>query len=162
MGDIYVEQIVKRKKTKVDLLKKILLIIAVTLSIFLGLGRPLWFILTIILIVVSAIVFRNMNIEYEYIYFNGELDIDRICGKQSRKRVYSTDINEVLVVAPLGSLELQQYRKEKGFDYSSKRPEANVYELVSNHRGKRVKIAFEPNEKMLKGMHMMAPRKVFM
>ena len=89
MSDFLTEQLVKRSTTNFTLLKKIGLIVATVLSTFLILGvHPMFVWVTIIMIVLDVILFQRMNIEFEYIFFNGELDIDKIINKKSRKILF--------------------------------------------------------------------------
>jgi hypothetical protein len=100
-------------------------------------------------------------VEYEYIYFNGELDIDRILGMEARKRVITISAKEMEVLAPTGSPELRPYQQLKVYDCSSK-TENKTYEIVAKLKGENVRIIFEPNDIILEGMRFYAPRKVFL
>ena len=80
---------------------------------------------------------------------------------QSRKRVFSTSMKEVEVVAPSGSVELHPYQRTKTLDFSTQNPDDKVYEMVTLFKGETVKVLFNPNEKILNGMKNLAPRKVF-
>lgn len=37
------------------------------------------------MIVIDVLMFRNLNVEYEYVFVNGDLDIDKIMNKARRK-----------------------------------------------------------------------------
>ena len=162
MNEFLTEQLVKRKKTAATTIKKIGLI-AVTIATF-----PLCFIhslfiwLTLILFVVDFFLFKRMNLEFEYVYFNGALDIDKIMDMQSRKRVFSTNIKDMEVIAPSRSVELHPYQSLKVLDYSTQNPADSTYEMVTLFKGERVRVIFNPNEKILNGMKNIAPRKVFL
>ena len=43
----------------------------------------------------DVFLFRRLDLEYEYLYVNGDLDIDKIMGKQKRKRVFSMNVNDL-------------------------------------------------------------------
>ncbi|MBQ8803427.1 MAG: hypothetical protein IJZ53_07340 [Tyzzerella sp.] len=161
MGDFYTEQLVKQKSTGVTVLKKAGLIVAIIIGVFIMLMNPVLVIIPALLIWLAIFLFKRMDLEFEYLYFNGDLDIDKIMGMQARKRVFSTSIKDIEVVAPSGSVELQQYRNLKAMDFSSKEENAKFYEMVATHKGQKVRVIFEPNEKILKEMHLLAPRKVF-
>lgn len=161
MGDTFIEQLVKQRQTTSNLLKKCGLIVFTVLSVFLVLLMPVLLPLPVLLIVLDVFLIRRMDLEFEYSYFNGDLDIDKIMAKQSRKRVFSTDMESMIVVAPVGSIELQPYKQLKGIDYSSNAGNGKVYELVTNCNGRKVKVLLEPSQELLDGMRMKAPRKVF-
>ena len=71
------------------------------------------------------------------------------------------DLNELEVLAPSRSHELDRYRNSnvKKTDYSSGEESHDMqkYMLVVNDK----QIIFEPSEEMVKTIHMFAPRKVF-
>ena len=161
MNEFLTEQLVKRKQTFATTLKKAGLIAATVISAFLILIFPIFTLITVILIFVDNFLFKRMNVEYEYVYFNGDLDIDKIMNMQSRKKLFSTNIKEMEVLAPFGSAELHPYQRLKVLDFSTLNPEDKVYEMVTSFKGETVRVLFNPNEKILNEMKNMAPRKVF-
>ncbi len=48
----------------------------------------------------AAYIWQGLNIEYEYIVTNDDLDIDKISGKRKRKRLMSFDLKSVDEFAP--------------------------------------------------------------
>ena len=161
MNECLTEQLVKRSKTVATAVKKVGLIAATVVSILLGFVHPMLVWVTAIMIIVDIFLFKRMNVEFEYVYFNGDLDIDKIMDMQSRKRVFSTNIKEMEVIAPSGSVELHPYQRTKTLDFSTQNSDDKVYEMVTLFKGETVKVLFNPNEKILNGMKNMAPRKVF-
>lgn len=104
-NDVCVEYMVKKKDTVLDWIKKIGVIltgfILATLVIdfvtFKPDGRPfmsLGYLIAIAILYLSYYLVKNMSIEYEYILTNGDMDIDKIMAKNSRKRVISLKCNE--------------------------------------------------------------------
>ena len=161
MNEFLTEQLVKRNQTIATTFKKAGLIAVTVLSAFLTLAIPILTVVTVILIFVDSFLFKRMNVEYEYVYFNGDLDIDKIMNMQSRKKQFSTNIKEMEVLAPSGSPELHPYQRLKTLDFSTLNPEDKVYEMVTSFKGETVRVLFNPNEKILNEMKNMAPRKVF-
>lgn len=161
MNEFLTEQLVKQSKTTATTMKKIGLILLTVASVLLWGLHSLLIWATVILIVVDVFLFRRMNVEFEYVYFNGDLDIDRILDMQSRKRVFSTNIKEMEVIAWAGSVELQPYQRYKVLDFSTKNPDDKAYEMVTQFKGETVRVLFNPNEKILNEMKNIAPRKVF-
>lgn len=162
MNDCYVEKLVKQKTPFSTVLKRVGLGILTLLGLFYILLYPLAFPVIVVLIAIDVILFKRMNLEFEYIYFNGELDIDKIMAQESRKRVFSTTIKDVEVIAPTGSVELHPYQRLKTYDFSSGRSGAKTYELVTVEKGRKVRIVFEPDEEILNHMRLYIPRKVFL
>ena len=161
MSDYYTEQLVKQKTKMTSIMAKVGLIAATVLSFFFIFIFPMAIILPVIMIVLDMFMFKRMDLEFEYLYVNGDLDIDKIMGRQKRKKVFETNVRNMEVIAPTGSIELQQYQRTKTYDFSSGTEGAKTYELVTVENGQTVKIIFEPNQTILEGMKMLAPRKVF-
>ena len=121
---------------------------------------PMGIILPVALIVIDVFVFRGLNLEYEYLFVNGDLDIDKIMNKSKRKRVFSMNVADMEVLAPVNAGELMQFQRAKVSDYTSNTGNADVYAMVVLEKGVHRKILFEPNEEIVEGFYMMAPRKV--
>ena len=88
MNDYYTEQLVKQKTKMSSIMVKAALIAATAVSIFIALMFPLAMILPVIMVVVDVVIFKRFDLEFEYLYVNGDLDIDKIMAKQKRKRVF--------------------------------------------------------------------------
>ena len=158
MSDYYTEQLVKQKAKASSMIAKTALIAVTVLSFFLVLLFPMAMIIPVIMVVVDIVLFKRFDLEFEYLYVN---DIDKIMAKQKRKRVFEMNVRDMEVLAPTGSIELQQYQRTKTYDFSSGVEGARTYEMVTISQGQTVKIIFEPNKTILEGMKMLAPRKVF-
>ncbi len=164
MSDLYTEVIVKRKATTEDLVKKALLI-AVTVLCFLAVFWLGW--IALVLLAAAAVadylLLPSFNLEYEYLYVNGELDVDKIMSKQKRKRVYTMDIKALELLAPSNSHELDYYNKKKDlktYDFSSREEGAKTYTMIVKGEKELEKVIFEPNDIILKDMKRVAPREV--
>lgn len=161
MGDFYTEQLVKRKKASSATLIKVLLIVLTVLSVIFVFMFPFGILGPVIMIALDVFIFRSMDVEYEYLFVNGSLDIDKIMAKSRRKNMFSMEITDLEMMAPSGSPELRPYQGLKGTDYSSGMPGVDTYELIVVNNGEKKKIIFEPNKTVCEGMKMLAPRKVF-
>ena len=160
MNEYMTEQLVKKKTTFKDTAIKFGLIALTALSLLLS-GNTIFMILFIALLFVDYYVLRRMDVEYEYTYFEGSLDIAKVMNKQFRKELFSTSIKEDMeIVAPSDHADLKYHQVDKTLDYSSRMPENKTYTMVTKYKGQKVKVIFEPNEKMLNGMRDVAPRKV--
>ena len=161
MGDFYTEQLVKRQKASSTTLIKAILIILTVLSVVLIFMIPFGIIGPVIMIALDVFLFRSMDVEYEYLFVNGSLDIDKIMAKSRRKNMFSMEMTDLEMMAPSGSPELRPYQGLKGTDYSSGMPGADTYELIVVNNGEKKKIIFEPNKAVCEGLKMLAQRKVF-
>ena len=163
MSESYVELLVKKKKTPKDSILKGLMIAGIVILVLIGLVIPLVLIEAIALGVLAYFKMPGLDLEFEYLYVNGELDIDKIMSKVKRKRVGSFDISKAEMVAPVKSHELDYYRQSKDMkvvDCSSGEDHANVYGMViKDEKGMKL-VLFEPNQEILDDMRRIAPRKV--
>lgn len=162
MSDYYTEQLVKKKTSGKDIMIKSLLVAVTVMSFLIVPLIPFLLIVPVLLIVLDYFMFRRLDLEYEYLYVNGDLDIDKIMGKQKRKRIFSMNISELELLAPMGAGELNQYRNAKVLDFSSQMPNARCYVMVIAKNGQQTKVIFEPEQVILEGMRMLAPRKVIL
>lgn len=58
-------------------------------------------------------IFPGTDLEFEYLFVNGELDIDKIMAKSKRKRVKSLNITECDIMAPLNSHRMDYYNSNQ-------------------------------------------------
>ncbi len=162
MNETYYEIMVPRKKSpvyKVGQIVTAILTCFFALTMFLGI---LWgLILAVVCGVACYFLSLYSSVEYEYLYVDKELQIDRILAKSNRKRMETLDLNQLEILAPLRSHELDSYRSRQGktLDYSSGKEsqESCKYMLVVGEK----QIIFEPTEELVKAIRMFAPRKVF-
>ena len=160
MSDYYTEQLVKKKPDMKDMMTKAILIAVTIVSILAVLYYPIIILVPVLLIGLDIFMFHRLKVEYEYLYVNGDLDIDKIMNKAKRKRMFSANVNDLEILAPADSIEVRQYQKAKTYNYSSGSGQAALYALVVSERGEQKKIIFEPNDTIVEGFYMMAPRKV--
>lgn len=166
MNDTYCELIVKRRVGNTALLCRFLVIMATIVAMFYGvlIFRILGIMAGGFLIYLDMIVFRNTDMEYEYQFICGELDIDCIYGKRKRKRARRFDMKSIEVLAPLNSDKLAYYNnngKLKVMDYSSGYPDRQRYAFILPvEEGATAKVIFEPNEEMVNAIKNIAPSRV--
>ena len=91
MSDYYTEQLVKQKAKASSMIAKTALIVVTVLSFFLVLLFPMAMIIPVIMVVVDIVLFKRFDLEFEYLYVNGDLDIDKIMAKQKRKTSNARD-----------------------------------------------------------------------
>lgn len=164
MSDLYTELIVKRKTPVSDQVKKVLLIVATVLIAFVGLFvTPFGLIALIAIGVADYFLIPRFDLEFEYLYVNGELDVDRIMSKTKRKRARSLDLEKMVLMAPVNSHELDYYNHNNSIklvDFSSGEPDHKIFALIMQSDKGLEKILFEPNDVMLNDIRRIAPSKV--
>jgi hypothetical protein len=167
MDDVFMEKIVARKKTGVDmliiagvLLVSFAAIIAVPIIPYIN---SMW-LLAIALIGFAAFnLIRSRNIEFEYIVTNGDLDIDKIIAQRKRKRVFSGSCKNFDIVAKVKSEYFNQDVQsiKTRIDAASSINSEDAYFFTLNYKTQRTLVIFEPNERMLKSFKTFIPRKIF-
>jgi len=160
MSDFYTEQLVKRQPTAAAAAAKAGLIGLTVLSVIGVFLLPILFVVLLAVIIVDFFLLPRLNVEYEYLYVNGDLDIDIIMNKQKRKKKFSMNINDMEMMAPAGAGEIKNFQTTKTYDFSSGNADSKKYEMVVADNGQKVRVVFEPNQTILDGMRMLAPRKV--
>jgi len=166
MGDVFKEQIVKRKQTTKHTIIRIALIFVVTIVFFvsfaLGIG-PFAVLITAGAIFGALYIHSFFIIEYEYIFTNGELDIDIIYNRSRRKRVFSAHVNTIEVMAHVeDNNHVREFdSSQETRDYTSGTITESTYAFLTPLGGKRLKVIIEPNEKMLAAFKTgISPRKL--
>ena len=97
----YAEHLVKRKQPAYWLAVKAGMILLFILSLLLMARIPFGFVLPVAAAAGIYLVFLNGDIEYEYLYIDRQLTVDRIAGKSRRRRAAEYDMADVEVIAPM-------------------------------------------------------------
>ena len=110
--DNYVEWLVKRKDPVYALPVKILMVVLCAVCAFLAI-QTVFGVLFLIAAGVGSLLFAilNLSVEYEYLFAEGGLSVDRIMGKARRKRVFDCEKEDVQAVAPADSFVLKEYER---------------------------------------------------
>ncbi|WP_110461514.1 DUF6106 family protein [Ruminiclostridium sufflavum] len=165
--DIFLEKIVKKKKTIADytiiagvILLAVLLMLIILSFRFLSSFAPLF---VVGIGYIAYMLIRNRNIEYEYIVTNGDLDIDIIIAQRKRKRIFSGSCKDFEMIAKLTSGKYDynnQNTKDRVVAVSSM-DSSDVYFISFIKDGKKSLVFFEPHAKMVESFKKYIPLKVF-
>lgn len=165
MNDIFLEYLVK-KKSKEDVIKQILLIfgcvltlLAATYLCFFVFIKFLWLLPAIwgIVIYFTVILRRNYSVEYEYIFTNGQLDVDIILGKSKRKSLVSLLCKNIEYMAPITK---DMYCDREIIDTIYDPTRRGKYYIDFTKSGKKCRLLIQPPEKILENMKRYNPRNV--
>ncbi len=169
--DIFVEHMVKRKKTIMDYIKVLAVLIG---GLFLVLIVPLIMgaipsLGSLSLVVVVLIVYlmyklvTSINVEYEYILTNSEMDVDKIINLRLRKKMAEVNFHKIDFFGKISSAEYNKYLRDNSIkkifackDIKDAESYFVVYE--SDDNGKMMLI-FSPSEKMIKNISIINPQK---
>lgn len=164
MNEAYAEWLVKRKAPAYAIFVRIAMIVLCAIAAFLALTTVFGIIILTVVGGITYLVFRNINLEYEYLYVTGQLTIDKIMGQSKRKKAWEGTMEEIQIIAPSDSYVLKDYETSnmKTMDFSSGVAGVKTYTLISQSGSNSAKIIFEPNDRMLHCFRQTAPRKVIL
>ena len=106
-----------------------------------------------------------MNIEYEYIVTNSELDIDKIMSKRGRKRLVTVDMHDVKLMASIDDDTCNDVYKNppenvKVLNYSALHENLSTYFMDCMVDEKRTIVVFQPTDKMVEALWKYNPRAI--
>lgn len=162
MNETYVECLVKKKTPAYLAMLRMLLIMLTVCFVLMGILLIPALLLGIAFGVAAYFVHMNSNLEYEYLYVDKELTVDKIMAKTKRKRVGVFSVEKMEIVAPINSWHLDNFknRNDKTVDYSSGEARQPDTRYVFFYEGTQ-KVIFEPNEELVKVLLFAAPRRAF-
>ena len=149
--DNYSEQLVPRVSTGADKAKKIAISVAAILlaSMLMWLAIVFSFFSLILLVFVvlggSVWIISNMDVEYEYIVTNDELDIDKIIGRRKRKRMITLDLRSA---EDFGTYPITDEPNVDATVHATTGYEKDAHYMLFQHGSYgKVMLIFNPNEK---------------
>lgn len=164
MNQLYAEAGCKRKETMSTMGLRSLLILGIVVGVMFMLfgGGGILGIVGVVLVIGLVYMFPKLNVEYEYVFVDGQLDFDRITGKSKRKTVLRIDMEQIEIIAPKNSHSLDGFTHIKCElkDFSSGNKDSKPYIIIASADNKKLQISFEPSEKMLTMMKQKSPRKI--
>lgn len=164
MSETYVECLVKAKGAMIFKVLKVVFIILAVLGMVMV---PISGIVGVLVVAAAAVgaylVWYQADVEYEYLYLDKELTIDKILAQTKRKRVGVYALEKIEILAPVRSYHLDDYknRQVKVSDYSIGEELQPDLRYAFYYEGNQ-KIIISPSEAMVKAMRNVAPRKIFM
>ena len=170
-NDTFVEDAVKVRETPASKQRKLGLVavLACLLGTTVSTAGIIQLVLAILLIVDAIMVIRefvyNKNVEYEYDYTNGSLEIAKIINNEKRKKIVTIESAEIKMVAEVGTNESLKYDhvQLKTYDCSAHNEEQKDYILVahSEAKGNDFKVLFTPSDKLLTAMEKYNKRDIY-
>lgn len=162
MSETYVECLVKAKQAMGAKILKVFLIALTVVFGILMLVFAVFMIAALITGVAAYFVNLYTDLEYEYLYLDKELVVDKVMAKSKRKRVATYTVDRMEIFAPVNSYHLDKYRnrnvKEKDFSIGEVLQPDLRYAMYYEG-GERILLS--PSEELVKALKNVAPRKVF-
>ena len=162
MSDTYVECLVKAKAPMWGRFLKILLILLTAVFAVAMLLMPYAILLAVAAGVGAYFSGYLTDVEYEYLYLDKGLVVDKVMAKSKRKRIATYTVDRIEIFAPIKSYHLDNYRNRtaKVLDYSVGEELQPDRRYAMYYEGGQ-KILLNPSEEMVKAMKNVAPRKIF-
>ena len=162
--DTFFEQIIKVKRKPAEIAMTIGIIIAAIAVIFLA-----WFFVMRIfspfgLILILGACFdaykliSMTSIEYEYIFTNGDLDIDKIIAKSSRKRVVSINCSKIERFGKYNPAARPSSSVKKVYTLCDADDPNAMYFIAPHKQEGLVMVIFAPDEKIKGVVEKAVPR----
>ena len=150
--DIYTESTVCRRLCASPRAVKRFFLILTLLSVGLALLHLGFLFLTPIFLLMFLWCRSNLEVEYDYIHSNDDLDIDKVVMGKRRKHILTVHLNQVLLFAPKLSDALDPYMTLPVMDFSSMRSSRDCYVMVCVANDMKRRLILEPDEKMLNSL----------
>jgi hypothetical protein len=164
--DIFHEQIVKKPTTGLRLLMKIgialgfIILGALVFVLFMGLF-PFSLLVAGVLIYLGWYLSSGMNVEYEYILTNDDLDIDKIIAKRKRKRLISIKVSSFTDIKRLTETDSDAGNRTlidcAGVGFDSQ--DTCIADFKHDKIGE-ARLAFSPSDEMLTELIKVFPRQL--
>ena len=156
MEQIYFDEIHKRKVDGKTVFLKTLIVCGcvVLCPVLFILGGMFGLALAAGAIYGAYYLFQRMNLEYEYIYTGGEVDIDVIYGRSKRQRLITLKPRQVEFMGK-ASQYYEQYSKKadikKILDFSDGVKEEQYLAVVNSNNLKKL-VLFSPSDRLVEQM----------
>lgn len=151
MMDNICEQLVAKARSGKDVAKIIaimagsVLLASVFMFTALAFGLTVMILPSIGILALGIWLLSGVNIEYEYIITNNEMDIDKIIGRRKRKRMITVDISKA---TEFGAFPCPGDVDADAVVHATSGTEKDAHYLLVEHSGYgRVKVIFNPNER---------------
>ncbi len=164
--DIFCEYLVKKKSSS-DNLKRVglvfLCVFVCVFSAYLGIFTPLMKYIWLVPPIWGMVIYgtryfsKKFSVEYEYIFTNGQLDVDIIMGRERRKNMVSIHCRSIEYMAPYNGSNMSERKIIDAIYDESRR---GKYYADFSYNGEACRLLFQPPEKILNNMKKYNPRNI--
>lgn len=163
MSESYVECLVKHKTPTVKVFLRILFtVLTVLFALLIFMAGLLAFIMAVVCGILSYFMMLECSVEYEYLYVDREISIDKISGQKKRKTIEKLNTEKMEILAPVNSWHLDEYKnrelKQKDYSIGYEAQPDQRYVLIYNNEAR---VLLSPNSAFVAAVKSIAPRKVF-
>lgn len=164
MGETYRELMVKKEMGAKEHVMRIVCMLFTILTGMLTLmsGDFVILIAAVVFGAFTYFVFLWTEIEYEYLYLDKEIIVDKVMAKSKRKRVAVIDVTKIEIMAPKDSDQLAYYKNRQvnlsDLSVGHDLPEQKLYALY--YEGSR-KFMMNLDDEFVDLVKMVVPTRVF-
>lgn len=165
MGDVFLEQIVKQQKSFKEILRNVAIIIiglSLAIVLFFLLLTPFKFkeyLGMFVFLILAGVVYytwyivSGLNLEFEYIFTNGEIDVDKISNKRKRKRMTTVRVSQASSFGEFDSSAFDKSAYVHVYNASAfLKGQGNYMLTYANRDGEKCCLVFTPEEKMIEAI----------
>lgn len=163
--DTYVEWLVEKKPNPFNSVIRIACYALTGIFLLSGLFIFAPLILGGILMIIADIIFLPMlDVEYEYLFLQRSLTIDRIFSKEKRKKAAEYELDKMEFFAEEGTEEFNRYKDSPGrsVNFTSGYDDRRIFALVIHDRDAIIRVLLEPDDKTVEAIKQLYPSKVFL
>ena len=165
LQDLHVENFVSRKPNGFSKVLKVVMIALAVITFILGLIVPYLLVMTLLFAGLAWYYQMNAQIDFDYSYTNGVIEIAKVLNKSRRKQMLSIEMKDVVVVAVSKSDPVRAYvgRRMKTYDCTGHEDGVKYYCMIFKnpaHNNQEEKLLFQPDEEFLDAMRTVAPRSI--
>ncbi|NLG93682.1 MAG: hypothetical protein GX485_09075 [Clostridiales bacterium] len=161
--DIFIEQLIKRKKGSKDILIWVGVLLGIIIILFLVFAMAPVLLLPVLIGLIAAAYFilSSRNIEYEYSVTNSDITIDKIINRRKRKNVLSVDAHDIEFLGKYTPKDPHAKSGVQRINASDNEKGENAWCFTARHPQKgNVFVLFSPNEKVLASIKPFLTRQV--
>lgn len=164
MGEKYRELMVKKEMGAKE---HAIRLVCLLLTVFVGMltimtGNFITLAAAAVLATLTYFVFLWTDIEYEYLYLDKEIIVDKVMSKARRKRTAVIDVTKIEIMAPEDSAQLVHYKNRKvnvsDFSAGHYLPDQKLYAVY--YEGNR-KFLMNLDDEFADMVRMIVPKRVF-
>ncbi len=163
MNETYVECMVKRDSNPLLTILYYICMGLAVISLVLGISGA-WLLLLVAAAsgILAFFLYSVTDVEYEYLYLDKEVSIDKVMHKSRRKKICTYSVEKMLALAPIKSYHLDEYKNMqlKVSDYSIGKEEQPDRRYAMIMEGKE-RVLLSPSPEFINAIKTVAPRKVF-
>lgn len=162
MNDHYVEVLVRRESE--EMMQRKRSVMRISIAVMFGIAFfsaiPIFYILTMLLMIVYYFAIVRANVEFEYFYMNGELEIAKVVNKTRRKNVLAVRDERIKLIVPVESVAQLEYGQLKTVNCAAKSTHQDNYAIIFSNRNVLEKVIITMDDNLLKELTLRMPSKV--